>query len=738
MAYIPFLHNAYFTAKVGIGTAANSAEETNNGIPRLQVTTATAVLGEFPLAARFTTASDAGDNSGVSVLINSGNDRGLMISAGRAVSNRARATLNLVQYDGNELVDGITLYQPNTASEGATTGTNVGIGTASPDDKLDIKSANSQLRLTDSDDDTFTQFSSSGGKLAIRQDSINAADHFWMDDTGSVGIGSQPDANSKLRVSGSGIDIESDTDSLRLRFYEGTTFKSGIQQVLAAGEMIGTSVVGDLAIRASAGDMLFASGGSVEQARLTTGGQFGIGKTPSEALDVNGRIAASVNYVYGGDNYHFILNEDNQPSYIGNINGSFIASAGGFYAGAALRELNPSSTSYGAVNILPGGDIAFESLSGQTAGDTVTRDLNMYIKASSNRVGIGVTVPETKFQVFGGALLGSTYTAPAESIWTTANSQLILGGAHNAEFNTGTKVKLLITGYDNDGDTPVYPIYAEDENGTVDFWIKNRQTASTNLPRMYFAGKFGIGTDDPAQILHLNSPAELTATYQKFTNGTATTGTTLGIDADGDFIINNGEVKEIKLYTSDAQRVTVGSTGALKLNSYNSTNKTGTPTYLLGTDNSGNVVKTLSTPSPITSQAASLYDLIPNGAFTTTYAFTSTAGVYAEVMESNDVITATGTYSVQMFVDDHTVGGTQYDEFYSGVMTWFATGTNDNGVGAISEIPLHRAGHAGNSGIMYLRTRETTAPDNVLKLEIMCNKTYTGAKNVIFKFVRLI
>ena len=123
---------------VGIGTETNSAVDTNNGVPRLQVNTETAVLGEFPLAARFTTDVDAGDNSGVSVLINSGNDRGLMISAGRAVSNRARATLNLVQYDGNELVDGITLYQPNTASGGATTGTNVGIGTTSPSEKLDV------------------------------------------------------------------------------------------------------------------------------------------------------------------------------------------------------------------------------------------------------------------------------------------------------------------------------------------------------------------------------------------------------------------------------------------------------------------------------------------------------------------------------------------------------------------------------------------------------------------------
>ena len=145
---------------------------------------------------------------------------------------------------------------------------------------------------------------------------------------------------------------------------------------------------------------------------------------------------------------------------------------------------------------------------------------------------------------------------------------------------------------------------------------------------------------------------------------------------------------------------------------------------------------------PRTNPAASLYDLIPNGAFTTTYAFTSTAGTYAEVMSGDDVITETGTYSVQMVVNDFAVGGTQYDEKYSGVMTWHATSTNDNGVGSLSEIVLHRAGHAGNQGITYLRTRETTDSadpgPNQLKLEIMCNRTYTSASNVIFKFVRLI
>ena len=194
--------------------------------------------------------------------------------------------------------------------------------------------------------------------------------------------------------------------------------------------------------------------------------------------------------------------------------------------------------------------------------------------------------------------------------------------------------------------------------------------------------------------------------------------------------------------TNDAERMVISSVGAIKFSNYSSTSQTGTPTYLLGTDASGNVVKTLSTPSPITSQAASLYDLIPNGAFTTTYAFTSTAGTYAEVMESDDVITANGTYTVQVFVNDFAVGGTQYDETYSGIMSWgSATSTNQAGGAAISEIVLHRAGHAANSGAIYLRTRETNSgggDGNLLKLEVMSNKAYSSASNLVFKFVRLI
>ena len=44
------------------------------------------------------------------------------------------------------------------------------------------------------------------------------------------------------------------------------------------------------------------------------------------------------------------------------------------------------------------------------------------------------------------------------------------------------------------------------------------------------------------------------------------------------------------------EKMRIGSDGAIKFNTYNFANQTGTPTYLLGTDASGNVVKSLSTP----------------------------------------------------------------------------------------------------------------------------------------------
>lgn len=75
-------------------------------------------------------------------------------------------------------------------------------------------------------------------------------------------------------------------------------------------------------------------------------------------------------------------------------------------------------------------------------------------------------------------------------------------------------------------------------------------------------GNVGIGTTSPSYPLHINQPAS-TASYALFTNGTATSGTLFGIDADGDFIILNQEAKTIKLLTNDTERMRIDSAGQM-------------------------------------------------------------------------------------------------------------------------------------------------------------------------------
>ena len=61
---------------------------------------------------------------------------------------------------------------------------------------------------------------------------------------------------------------------------------------------------------------------------------------------------------------------------------------------------------------------------------------------------------------------------------------------------------------------------------------------------------------------------------------------------------HNGD--DMSFRTSGTIKMSIGSSGAIKFNAYDSTNQTGTPTYLLGTDASGNVVKVLDSGGTVT------------------------------------------------------------------------------------------------------------------------------------------
>jgi cytoskeletal protein CcmA (bactofilin family) len=96
----------------------------------------------------------------------------------------------------------------------------------------------------------------------------------------------------------------------------------------------------------------------------------------------------------------------------------------------------------------------------------------------------------------------------------------------------------------------------------------------------------------------------------------------------------------------------------------------------------------------------------------------------------------TGTYIVQVFVDDHSVGGNHYDEYYSGIMSWTSASTNST---VTDEILLHRAGHAPNSGDFFLRTQRAANTDtHDLMLQMRGATSNTGNSDYIFKFRRMI
>jgi hypothetical protein len=85
---------------------------------------------------------------------------------------------------------------------------NVGIGTTSPFDRLEVAAANSQLRLRDTDDNNFAQFSYSSGKLVVRNNSTTTTvNQFTLDSIGRMGIGTtSPAAKLEVEQSNSGTD----------------------------------------------------------------------------------------------------------------------------------------------------------------------------------------------------------------------------------------------------------------------------------------------------------------------------------------------------------------------------------------------------------------------------------------------------------------------------------------------------------------------------------------------------
>jgi hypothetical protein len=358
-------------------------------------------------------------------------------------------------------------------------GGNVGIGTTSPTQKLDVTDGDFVVRDSAGINKvTITRFggielkgNGTGSRTVGTPNTdalslaTNNTSRIYITSAGNVGIGTTS-PYTKLVVGSRGTAAATSIlayDGIAFDFYnDGSPYKRHgviISQAADASESV-------LDFNTKA-----ASGTNSTKMTILGNGNVGIGTTsPGNRLRIDAAAGQATTLANSITNAAVYINSDTGN---GSNNIRIGESGNGSYF---LQVSNSAGTSPYDINLNPFG----------------------------GNVGIGTTSPGTKLHVAGNLLIGSTYTQPSGSVWTTSNSQLILGGAHNAEVNDDNPgVKLLITGYDNDLSTAIYPIYAEDENGLVDFWIKNRQGAS-NGPTMYFAGNVGIGTTSPSTKLDVN------------------------------------------------------------------------------------------------------------------------------------------------------------------------------------------------------------------------------------------
>jgi hypothetical protein len=90
---------------------------------------------------------------------------------------------------------------------------------------------------------------------------------------------------------------------------------------------------------------------------------------------------------------------------------------------------------------------------------------------------------------------------------------------------------------------------------------------------------------------------------------------------------------------------------------------------------------------------------------------------------------------MQIYANDNAVGGGHVDVYYSAIMSWYSTTTNET---TWDEIVLNRAGSSVGQGALFVRLLRSSGSADNLKLQIAGTTINTGAATYTFKFRRLI
>jgi len=306
------------------------------------------------------------------------------------------------------------------AYAGIFSGGNVGIGTTTPTEMLDVNGTVNAITFTGSftgDGSGLTGLTNDGDWTISGIDMYSAV-------SGNVGIGTMSPINGKLEVAGgsfTAIDASSTgSNTIKATSNAGGGFAAGFFNATNPGTYgiwaqssdydaiyVYSNGPSYAAIRAEAGTGAYAG--------IFSGGNVGIGTTtPSQKLTVDGGDAM----IKGGDGWS--TSGDDARLYLGDPNHGLSAV---FAQGLRFWTFDVS-----------GHDIRFQ---GHNGTDYMT------IKMISGNVGIGMTNPVTKLDVNGDININSVYKIGGSTVLSVTGQQNILVGKGAGTNNTGMDVTFV-------------------------------------------------------------------------------------------------------------------------------------------------------------------------------------------------------------------------------------------------------------------------------------------------------